>query len=413
MATEERTNLSRKELKRLDLANRFLRKEIRRRQMAELLGITERQVSRIVARVKVEQERGVIHRSRGRKPNNLIAEETKRKAIKLCRERYVDFGPTLAAEKLAELDKIIVSRETLRQWLIAAEMPYRRRRYKPHRQWRERKACFGEMIQMDGSRHDWFEGRGPECTLMGYIDDATGVVFARFYEYEGTVPAMDGFRRYVAEYGLPASVYLDRHRTYKGHGAATLAEELNGEGPLSQFERALKELGVEVIHALSPQAKGRIERLFGTFQDRVIKEMRLENVSSIAEGNRFLEKYLVKHNRRYRRAARESQNLHREKPGYQEMLRILSVREERTVKNDSTVWHDGRIYLLKNRTWSKKVVVERRLDGRLVIRDRNRELAFEDITAKVKASGTLPEPPAEARPPRGAVKVREAHLTWG
>lgn len=411
--TEERVSMSRKELRRLDLANRFLRREIGRGRVAELLGISQRQVSRIAARVSVEKETGAVHRSRGQKPNNHIDKAAKLKALKICRERYVEFGPTLASEKLDELNGITVSRETLRQWMVEAELPYRSRRRKPHRQWRERKACFGEMIQMDGSRHDWFEGRGPECTLMGYIDDATGKVFARFYEYEGTIPAMDGFRRYVAENGLPASVYLDRHSTYKGRGETTLIQEMNGEGPLSQFERALKELAVQVIHALSPQAKGRIERLFGTFQDRVIKEMRLENVASIAEGNCFLEKYLKRHNRRYRREARECQNLHREKPSYQDLLRILNVREERSVRNDSTVWHDAKIYLLKERTWSKKVVVEKRMDGRLVIRDRNRELVYEDITAKVKAIGTMPKPSAAPRPPRGAVRVREAHLTFG
>lgn len=410
---EERICLSRKELKRLDLANRFLRREISRGQVAELLGVTQRQVSRIAARVSVDKEKGAVHRSRGRRPNNHIREEPKKKALKICRERYVEFGPTLASEKLEELNGITVSRETLRQWMMEAELPYRGRRRKPHRQWRERKAHFGEMVQMDGSRHAWFEKRGPECTLMGYIDDATGKVFGRFYEYEGTVPAMDGFRRYVAENGLPASVYLDRHSTYKGHGEATLAEELNGEGPLSQFERALKELSVQVIHARSPQAKGRIERLFGTFQDRVVKEMRLENVASITEGNQFLEKYLKTFNGRYRREARGCQNLHRGKPSYQAMLRILSVREERSVRNDSTVWHDGRIYLLKDRTWSKKVVMEKRMDGRLVIRDRNRELVYEDITAKVKATGAVPEPADATRPPRGTVRVREAHLTFG
>lgn len=414
MTTEERTSLSRIELKRLDLTNRFLRRELRRKEVAELLGLSPRQISRIARRVELEQEKGVVHRSRGRAPNNRIGAKVKARVLHKLRNEYVEFGPTLAAESLEERDRIILSRETIRQWMGEAGLAYRQRRRQPHRQWRERKEHFGEMLQMDGSRHDWFEGRGAPCTLMGFIDDATGTVYARFYEYEGTIPAMDGFRRYVAEYGLPASVYLDRHSTYKGHGSPTLEQELRGEGPESHFERALKELGVQVIHALSPQAKGRIERFFGTSQDRLIKEMRLAGVSNLDEGNRYLEKvYLRKHNSRYRRAARGKTNLHREKPSYQEMLRMLCERDERVVKNDSTVWHDAHIYLLKDRTWAKKVMVERRLDGRTVIRDRNRELRFEDITAKAKAGAVGNGVEKSARPPRGSSRVREAHLTWG
>jgi len=414
MSMEERTSLSRKELKRLDLTNQFLRGEVRRKKVAELLGLSIRQVSRIAGRVEVEQEKGVIHRSRGRASNNQIAAKVKRRVLQKLRNEFVDFGPTFAAETLEELEGISLSRETLRKWMNESDLPYRKRRRKPHRQWRERKEHFGEMIQMDGSRHDWFEGRGEPCTLMGFIDDATGTVYARFYEYEGTIPAMDGFRRYAAEYGLPASVYLDRHSTYKGHGAPTLEQELRGEGPESHFERALKELGVQVIHAMSPQAKGRIERFFGTSQDRLIKELRLAGISNIKDGNRFLDTvYLKKHNRRYRVVARGQKNLHREKPGYQEMLRILCEREERVVKKDSTVWHNTRIYLLKDRTWSKKVTVERRLDGQTVIRDRNRELRFEEITEKIRAGAALPSAKNPARPPRGSSRVREAHLTWG
>ena len=167
------------------------------------------------------------------------------------------------------------------------------------------------MVQMDGSHHDWFEGRGPYCVLMSYIDDATGKVSGRFYEYEGTIPAMDSFKRYIQKNGLPMSVYLDRHTTYKSTAKASIEEVLNEEVPLSEFERALKELEVKVIHATSPQAKGRVERLFRTLQDRLVKEMRLRGIRTIQEGNGFLKQYLPVYNRRFSVAPREEDDLHR------------------------------------------------------------------------------------------------------
>jgi len=164
---------------------------------------------------------------------------------------------------------------------------------------------------MDGSHHDWFEGRGAGCVFMGYIDDARGEVFGRFYPYEGTIPAMDSFKRYIKKNGLPMSVYLDKHTTYKSTAKPTIQDELNNTQPLSEFERALKELGVEVIHANSPQAKGRIERLFGTLQDRVVKEMRLRGIRTIEEANCFLEEYLPLYNSRFAVCPKGKDNLHR------------------------------------------------------------------------------------------------------
>ena len=190
------------------------------------------------------------------------------RVIRLYRAQYQDFGPTLASEKLLEREGVGISDETLRTWLIETGDWKKSRKGRQHRQWRERKHHDGEMVQIDGSHHGWFEDRGPGCVLMGYIDDATGKVFARFYDYEGSLPAMDSFKGYSKKYGLPMKVYLDKHTTYKSTAKQTIQDELDQVEPLSQFERALKELGVEVLHAHSPQAKGRIERLFRTLQDR-------------------------------------------------------------------------------------------------------------------------------------------------
>jgi len=253
------------------------------------------------------------------------------------RKRYAGFGPTLACEKLLEEEKIAIGVETLRRLLLEEGDWILKRKRKTHRKWRERKEHAGELIQMDGSHHDWLEGRGPRMVLMAYIDDATGQAFGRFYEYEGTIPAMDSFREYVRQNGLPRCIYFDKHSTYKSQGKTTLEEELLGkEESLSQFGRALNELGVDFIHAHSPQAKGRIERLFGTFQDRLVKEMRLANVSSLLEANCFIKGYLPKFNKKFQVLPKSNNNLHRKVYSKTEVDKALSIRTERSLHTDGT-----------------------------------------------------------------------------
>ena len=197
------------------MIRKVLEKVIKQVEAAKILSLSYRQIQRCVQRVKVEGDKGIVHKSRGRASNRRLADRVKERVIKLYRKRYKGFGPTLASEKLLEREGLKVSDETLRKWLLESGDWKRVRRKRVHRQWRERKEHLGEMVQMDGSHHDWFEGRGPECVLMGYIDDATGEAFGRFYEYEGTMPAMDSFRRYIQRWGIPLSVYLDKHTTYK------------------------------------------------------------------------------------------------------------------------------------------------------------------------------------------------------
>lgn len=396
--------MSHKELKRLQLIDRVVDGELRQTEVADLLDLSDRQVRRIVKRIQTEGPIGIVHRGRGRKSNNQLDERTKQKLLKLVRHRYAGFGPTLAAEEIEKREALKVGRETIRLLLRAEHLPYPCRRRRPHRQWRERKAHCGEMVQMDGSHHDWFEKRAPRCVLMGYVDDATGRVFARFYEYEGTIPALDSFRRYISQYGIPASVYLDRHGAYKSNARQTMEEQLNDREPMTQVARAMGELGVRVIHAHSPQAKGRVERLFGTFQDRLVKVMNLEKVSSIEEGNRFLEKYLTDYNRRFARPARAEADLHRANPGYQVLLRTLCIREERVVRNDSTIQYEGRMLLILDRTWAKKVIVEERLDGRRVVRTKDRELRYQEVK---KA------PVAAVEPDKGELRIGGVCLNVG
>ena len=357
MAEEDKIIMSQKEVNRLYVIHQAIDKAIGQEEAAALLNLTDRQVRRIVKSVRAEGNSGICHRSRGKRSHNRIADKTKDKAVTLCRDTYKEFGPTHASEKLLTIHKIKVSDETLRGWFQQEQIPYNSRKKRPHRQWRKRKAHRGEMVQMDGSHHDWFEGRGPWCVLMGYVDDATGCVYARLYEYEGTLPAMDGFKRYIRLYGLPQSVYLDRHSTYKSTAKQTVLEELTDIQPMSHFEKSMAALDVKVIHAYSPQAKGRVERLFGTFQDRVVKEMRLAGVTNIEEGNTFLEGYLPEYNRKYAKEAAQKADFHRPVVNKRALDRILSIKTDRTLRNDFTIAHDKKLYQIKNNIRAKKVTV--------------------------------------------------------
>ena len=239
--------------KELRVIEEIIERRITQRQAASIVNLSERQIRRIVKRVRTEGDSGIIHHSRNRLSNRKIQTKIKEEVVNLYREKYSDFGPTLANEKLFEINKIKISISTLRDWLIKECLWKKARKRREHRCWRERKACFGQMLQMDGSHHDWMEGRGPKLVIMAYIDDATNTVFARFYDYEGTIPTMDSFKGYIGQYGVPQCLYLDKHTTYKSNAKLTIEEELEGKiESKSQFEKAMEELGVDVIHANSP-----------------------------------------------------------------------------------------------------------------------------------------------------------------
>jgi hypothetical protein len=399
-----------KELKRLKVIEQAIERKIKQKQAGALLRLSVRQIRRLIQQVKKDGLKGLIHKLRGKASNRQHKEKHKEKILNLCREKYEDFGPTLAQEKLGERDKLYVNRETLRQWMMADGLWEISKKGRKHRQWRERKACAGEMIQVDGSHHDWLEGRGPKLVLMGYIDDATSEVFAWFYDYEGTLPAMDSFYRYSKRYGLPHSLYVDRLAAYRGgYGKLSLEDELAGQDKTqSQFERALEELGVDVIHAQSPQAKGRVERLFRTFQDRVIKEMRLAGVKTKEEANRFLETYLPKYNRRFTVRARQEANLHRPAPKDSELIPILSIQTKRAVRNDGTIRHERKLYQIPDiRKPLKEVMVQERLDGKLYVVHEGKTLAYRE----------LKEPPqriqeSEKKPPRPKPPVPATDHPW-
>ncbi len=397
MTDKDMITMSRRETKRLHIIHQALDRRITQKTAAELIGLSSRQIRRILKRVRKEGDDGISHRSRGKASNRRFPQKVKDKTLKLYREKYGDFGPTFACEKLLDVHEIKLSDETLRLWLNQESIPYEKRKGRKHRQWRERKHHFGEMIQMDGSHHDWFEGRGPECVLMGYIDDATGTVYGRFYDYEGTMPAMDSFKRYIKRYGIPQSVYLDKHSTYKSNAKQSIEDELEDKKPMSQFERSLTELGVTVIHANSPQAKGRVERSFRTLQDRLVKEMRLARVNSVVQANEFLIKYHPIYNAKFKVKPVSAVDVHQRALSIRELDKIFCIREERTLRNDFTIAYNGKLYQIKDAIKTKKVAVEERLDGSLHITHRGLELTYREI--KTRPAKENPKTPAVIKKP--------------
>lgn len=405
MVGEDTVTMSAKELRRVHVVRRVVDKQITQVKAGALLGLTDRQIRRLVQRVEQEGDRGLVHRGRGQPSNRRIPEKRKATVLKLYAARYGDFGPTLAAEQLAEHHGITLSDETLRGWLRDAGIDHFTRRKRPHRVWRERKAHVGELIQLDGSHHNWFEGRGPRCVLMAYIDDASSRVYARFYEYEGTLPAMDSVHRYIRLYGIPLAVYADKHTTYQSPAPPTVDEQLAGGTPTSQFGRALGELGVELIAAHSPQAKGRVERLFKTLQDRLVKALRLADIATVKAANRFMEMWLPRYNERFTVPPAQATDLHRPRPTHRELDRSLCIKTTRCLRRDWTVAHHGQLYQVRTNVRAAHVMVEERVDGTMRITHHGRPLDYHAIPARPERVAA----PPKAHVPRRPVPPRPDH----
>ena len=391
----ETLRMSRKERQRLELLSRVKRGDLRLSKAAELLKLSYRQAKRVYRRYRESQDAGLVHRLRGRASNHRVGSDRREQVISICREKYADFGPTLAAEYLVALDGQKVSVTTLRRWMLEAGLWTTRRRRSEHRRWRARKECLGEMVQMDGSHHDWFEGRREWAVLMVMIDDATNHTYAQFFEEETTVAAMTTFRRYVERYGLPRSLYVDRDSIYEPTRDATIDEELAETGPLTQYGRAMNELEVTLICAHSPQAKGRVERRNGVFQDRLVKAMRLAGIRDIESANKFLEEtFLPDLNRKFNFEPRKSADVHRRLPRDVSLDRVLCFQESRVVQNDWTVRWRGRYFQLtaanqKLALVRQRVLVCEHLDGTIHLRYQGRDLASEELRERA-ARNDLP-----------------------
>ena len=394
--------MSQEERDRLRVVDQLEKGQITQQEASGQLEISVRQVRRLLRRYEKEGDAGLVHRLRGRPSNRRIGRKVQQKALSLIRARYSDFGPTLAQEYLQSDHGVTVSRETLRGWMIAAKIWEPRSRGVQHRQWRERRACHGELVQLDTSIHNWFEGRGEEAVLISMIDDATSRLEARFFPTEGTASNMAMLRRYLGRHGRPIAIYADKASHFKTTRRADLEEALQGREAETQIARALRELGIRYIPAHSPQAKGRVERSFQTAQDRLVKGMRVEGVSTIVEANRYLQRaFLPLWNRRFTVKPTSEAEAHRPVGTY-DLKAILSVQETRTVDNDYTLRHAGKLYQIERCEITvglrrSKVTVEERLDGRLKLRWRGRYLRHREIKRQGNAAG----PTLRARTPVG------------
>jgi transposase len=332
--------MSQKERTRLGVMKQIEAKRLSLVAAAALLRLSYRQLKRVWRRYCREGDAGLVHQGRGRSSNRQADPKVRERIIQRYEQRYADFGPTLAAEHL-EREGLRVDHETLRRWLLSKGLWLVKRRRQKHRQWRERKACFGELVQMDGSHHDWFEGRRAKAVLMVMIDDATNRTYARFFEEETTHAAYDTFERYVRRYGLPQALYVDRDSIYRTERQPSLAEQLADEAPLTQFGRAMRKLGVDLQLAYSPQAKGRVERRNGLLQDRLVKEMRLAGISDLETANEFLEKnFLPLLNQRFWMKPAQPADVHRSAPW--NLNEVLSWEHLRVVQRDWSVGWEGR-----------------------------------------------------------------------
>ena len=338
--------MSAKELSRLEVLQRLSQKRISQKEAGRMLSISTRQIKRLLKAFREQGAAGLVSKHRGRKANNRLSEEVKRKALNLLKTKYQGFGPTLAHEKLVEKDKLKLSDESVRKLMIAEGLWKARKTKKVVvHQLRERRACFGELIQIDGSPHDWFEGRAERCTLLVFIDDATGKLLQlRFVESESFFSYAQVAEAYFRQDGKPVAFYSDKHGIFRVNVPSS------GTGvALTQFGRAMQELEIQIICANTPQAKGRVERVIQTLQDRLPKEMRLQGISSWEAGNAYLPEFLEDFNQRFAEEPRSDVNAHRPLTPKDDLARILSWQETRSLSKNLTLQFYRTVYQIQSK----------------------------------------------------------------
>lgn len=389
----DRIPMSQRERDRLRVLHSVLEGQRTQVEAARLLRLTPRHLRRLLQRLQQGGDAALVHGLRGQPSNHRKDGKLRRRVLQLYRKDYPDFGPTFAAEKLGERG-LEVSADTLRRWLLAEGLWQPQRRREQHRSRRPRRACFGELVQMDTSIHDWTEGRGEDMVLIHRIDDATSRLLARFYDADTVLNHFDLLWRWLQAFGRPLALYTDRHSIFEPQNKGQAVADAE-----TQFGRALRELAIDLIRAQSPQAKGRVERSFGTAQDRVVKEMRLAKVKTIDQANALLDGgLLAKHNRLFSVPPREAGDAHRALGCAFNVAAILSLQQLRTVANDYTVRFENRHYQLDKPIYpgerGGKVVVEARLDGSMAIRFGEHYLKYHEIVSEPGVlGGSAPQTP--------------------
>lgn len=416
--------MSRKELDRKGVLTLVLSGHMSLEDAADRLGLSYRQCRRVYKRFRTHGDEGLVHRSRGR-PSNRQAPAELREAVVAHYVKHwkpVDMGPTLAAEKLAEAG-MPVKAETLRRWLIADKHWTPKPRQGPHRERRERRARFGELVQVDGSHHRWFGPDGRQCCLMNLVDDATGATYSLMFEEETTEAAMRVLWGWIARYGIPQALYVDRKTVYVTERAPTVEEQLADQAPLTAFGKACAKLGIRLITAYSPQAKGRVERNHAVYQDRLVKELHLQGITGLEEANALLTGGFVDGlNTRFAKPPRDPRDAHMPVPKRVDLARVFCWEETRQVQNDWTIRYQNRFYQIarnnKRRPRPKdKVVVRTLLDGTTELDWQGRLLHFHEAPAapaQTADTASVPKPKPARPPARAASKARKpaANHPW-
>jgi len=385
--------MSVKEADRIAIMDKLIEKRIKQKHAALQLNLSTRQIRRVMKIYKEEGKFGLIHKNRGRQGNRGITGAIKEEIISLISRKYPDFGPTLACEKLSALHGISYSDETIRKIMTEGNLwKAKNKRVKDIHPYRERRACLGELIQLDGSPHLWFEDRGPSCTLLAFIDDATSrIMDGMFVDYEGTFTLFEATEHYLSTHGKPLSFYVDKHSTFKINRQADVEEDLKDTQAQSQFSRAMNELSIEVIFSNSPEAKGRVEKLFQTLQDRLVKEMRLKVIKSKEEGTRFFrEVYIPFHNSKFAVVPAEKANLHKPLLATDDLSRIFTIRSKRMVTKDLVVRYKNTRYQPLPASGSRytlrhaAVIVEENRKGKISFIYKDKTIAHKIAVKEIK-----------------------------
>lgn len=384
-----RTALSKRELQRAGVLARVKAGELRLNHAAEVMRISYRQTKRLWKRYQTGGAAALKHGNAGRKSNRARPEKERNKILKRVREKYSGdehkrFGPTLAAEHLASEDQLKVHPETLRRWMLAEGLWSKARKRKAHRKRRERRPHFGELVQLDGSFHDWYQGRGPRACLMNMVDDATSTVEAYLGDEETIWAAVYVLRQWIEKYGVPLALYTDWKNVYVRE--ATEKEQLHGQVAVTQFGRMCQKLDIRILAANSPQAKGRVERGNGTHQDRLIKKMGRKKIRTHEAANRFLQQeYLADHNARFGQEAAEPQDYHRQAPSARELEQVFCLETERSISNDWVVRYENRYFQLERSSdyppRKAKVTVCEWEEGRIEVRYQGKARPHREIAA--------------------------------
>ncbi len=385
-------SMSMKETERIPILDKLMNKELKQKHAAQMLSLSVRQIRRLVKRYKRLGVSGIPHQLRGKVGNHHLDETTLSHITEIIRNKYSDFGPTLAHEKLVAHHEIQLSRETIRKTMILNHLwKPRQRKYVKLHPLRERRACEGELVQLDGSPHDWFEGRAPVCTLLVYIDDATGKLkHLKFVISESTRSYFMATKEYFTLYGKPLAFYLDKHGVFRVNttkGGTAGVEDSNG---LTQFGRAMSELTIALIFAQSAEAKGRVERVNQTLQDRLVKEMRLLGINTLEEGNQYLPEFLKDFNRKFAVVPKDKANLHQPLLPQEDLDRILCEQHTRTLSKQLTLSFENKIYQIKTDrpTYAMRyapVVVKTNLTGTITIEHQKKQLDYTIVTEQPKA----------------------------